>query len=74
MKRRRDLNAHEIVRVTETAVSVLVTQIEPVGSDHREQHAIGDLLVQDLDEIHPKGDGIDVHEREIVAKLASSRS
>src|SRR5262249_1779637 len=50
---------------------MLITRIEPVWANHREQHtALGDLLVQHFREIRAKGDGIDVHEQEVAPKFA----
>jgi len=49
LKRRRDFDAHEVVRVIQATVSMLITRIGPVWSNDREQHAaFCDFLVQDL--------------------------
>ena len=71
LKGRRDLDANEIAPIVQTTVTVFITRVEPIGSDHRQQHAaLGDLLAQDLDEIHPERDGVHVHEQKLTAELA----
>jgi hypothetical protein len=71
LQRYHDLDAHEIIWILQTADSVLITHVEPVGSDHCEQYAaLRDLLAQDPDENNPKGDAVHVDEQEIASKLA----
>src|SRR5215831_3342155 len=71
LKGGRGLVAHEVVRIIQPTFSMLITRIEPVWANHREQHAaLGDLLVQDFREIRAKGNGIDVHEHEVAPKFA----
>jgi hypothetical protein len=70
LKRRRDFNSHRVVWIVQTTLSVLVAHVQPVGSDHREQHvAPGDLLAQNIDEVRPERDGIYVHKQEIASEL-----
>src|SRR5262249_51462492 len=39
LKRCRDLDTHEIVRVIKATVPVRIRRVEPIRSNHREQHA-----------------------------------
>src|SRR5215472_3981484 len=65
-----DFDSHEIIRVIQAAVAIFIPRIEPVGSDHREQHVtLGDLLAEHLDKVDPQRDGVDVHEQEVTAEL-----
>ena len=68
----RDLDPHEIVGTIEASSSIFVTHIQPLVPDNREQHAaFGNLLLQDVDEIDSEGNPVNVHKKEIAAKLAS---
>ena len=50
---------------------MLITRIEPVWSNHREQNAaLGDLLVQNFWKIRTKGNGSNVHEQRMAPKIA----
>src|SRR5262245_35466270 len=70
LKGRTDFDSHKIVRVIQAAVAIFITRIEPVGSDHREQHVtLGDLLAEHLDKVDPQSDGVDIHEQEVAAEL-----
>src|SRR6516165_2570804 len=65
------LDAHENVRIIQTAGSVLVTHVKPVWSDHSEQHtALCNFLAQDFDEIVPEGNAVHIDEQEIASNLA----
>src|SRR5262249_8428110 len=71
LKGRPDFDSHKIVRVIQAAVVIFITRIQPVGSDHREQHVtLGDLLAERLDQVDPQRDGVDVHEQEVAAELS----
>ena len=71
MKRRRDLNTHEVVRVVQPTFAFPITRIGPVWSNNREQRAaLGDLLVHHFGKVRAKRDRINVHEQEIVPQFA----
>ena len=53
LKRRRDFDADEIVRIIEPPASAVVTHIQPSRSDDGEQDiAPSDRLAYDFDEVH----------------------
>src|SRR5580704_12429130 len=67
----RDLDADEIIRIVEPTMAVVVEHIGPVRANDREQRvALGNFVAQNLDEIHPERHGVNVHEKEIGAKLS----
>jgi hypothetical protein len=67
---RPDLDAQEIRRVIQTTVALFVSDIQPVGPNQRQQHVtLGDLVSQDLGEVHPERDGVHVDEQEVRSEL-----
>jgi CheY-like chemotaxis protein len=69
-ERRRYLDANEVMNVFQASIVLLVACVKPVGANNREQHfALGDCLVERLDEIDAQRDSVDVHEQEFAAEL-----
>src|SRR5262245_44149699 len=62
-KRGRDFDGNEIVRSIEPAVTLLISDIQPVGTDNGyEDIARGNLTVEMSYEVDPRRNMVDIHE------------
>src|SRR5215218_9167989 len=69
LQRRRDLQADEVVGVIQPPPPVLVGGAEPARADHRQQHLTAThRLGDDLGEVNPQRDRVDIHEDLVVAE------
>ncbi len=70
-KRSRNLSTHEIGRVIQATLSLVILRAKPVLPNYRKQYlALGDLIVHDLCEIHSKSDIVHVKKQGLAPKRA----